>query len=171
MNDKAHSIPPTHNFDRSPRKQTASRGYFSFWTKRDTTSGQVVQFGALDVEALLSWPEGTMNDLHPALAVMMQCIQPQVLPLDPSGIPRHVGRDGRRKVFDRTQVASTKIVRVLRGESLDDCSSQRQEIAPAKLVVRFVHCAQWNIKVVAVNVDVDATVRSRLTGHRVSASL
>jgi len=112
-----------------------------------------------------------MNDLHPALAVMMQCIQPEVLPLNPAGIFRHVVWDGRRKVFDRTQAVPTKVVRVVFGKPVVNRSSQEQEIAPAKLVVRFVHRAQWDREVVAVNVNVDAAIRSRFAGHRLSARI
>ena len=100
------------------RMKRGCAGGKKFPLNRDTTTGQVVQFGALDVEAVLSWPEGAMNDLHPALAVMMQCIQPEVLPLNPAGIFRHVVRNGRRKVFDRTQVATAELVRVLPGRLL-----------------------------------------------------
>jgi hypothetical protein len=59
-----------------------------------------------------------MSDLHPTLAVMMQCIQPQVFSLNPSGILRHIVWDGRSKVFDRTQVATAELVRVLPGRLL-----------------------------------------------------
>ena len=138
---------------------------------RDAASGKVVEFVALDVEAVLSRTESAVDDLYAALCVMVQGIQPEVFPLDPAGIFRHVGRDGRRKVFDRTQMAAAEVSRVLPGQPVDDRSAQGQEIAPAKLVVLLLHRAQWDIKVVTVDVNVDATIRDRLAGHRVSAGL
>ncbi len=82
---------------------------------RDAASGEVVEFVALDVEAVLARAESAVDDLYAALRVMVQGIQPEVFALDSAGIFRHVGRDGRRKVFDRTQTTATEVSRMFPG--------------------------------------------------------
>ena len=142
-----------------------------FPVNRNAAPGKIVEFVAFDVEAVFARTESAVDDLHAALRVMVQGVQPEVFPLDPAGVPRHVRRDGRRKVLDRTQTAAAEVPRVLPDQPVHDCSAQCKEIAPAQLVVLLFHPAQWDIEVVAIDVNVNATIRDRLAGHRVSARL
>ena len=120
----------------------------------DSGASQLVEFVVFDVKPVFPCPEGSVNDFHPALALMIQSIEPVVLPLNTGRVAGHAFRYRGREVLDGSQPATSELPVALR-QSLDQMLPEAQEVAPCQLVVAlFAAAAQRHVEVVAVDIHV-----------------